>query len=266
MLRVPNTVSRRDRGPPVRKVEKQACPQGGRCYSCGFDIVGTIVTIDGPAGAGKSTVARRLARRLGVAYLDTGAMYRAITLAALEVRADMTDGEALGRLAATCEICFVDSDDGMRLLLDGRDMTAEIRSDRVTANARFIADSPAAKAELGRRQRAIAEDVGSLVTEGRDQGTAVFPDAEVKIFLTASPHSRAQRRVGDAVARGETADLDQVRDAIEKRDAEDAARKVGPLKKAADAIEVDTTDLNIEQVVDKLVEIVGRRNTDVCQK
>ena len=192
-------------------------------------------------------------------------MYRAVTLAALKAGVDLTDGEALGRLAEACEICFVDGDEGMRLLLDGRDVTAEIRSDRVTANARFVADSPAAKAELGRRQRAIAKDVGSLVTEGRDQGTAVFPDAEVKIFLTASPHSRAQRRVGDAAARGETADLDRVRNAIEQRDAEDAARKVGPLKKAADAIEVDTTDLNIEQVVDKLAEIVGRRRIRTCE-
>ena len=219
-----------------------------------------IVTIDGPAGAGKSTVARRLARRLGVAYLDTGAMYRAVTLAALEAGTDLSDPDALGRVAVGCDLQFVDAD--RRLRLDGRDVTDEIRSQRVTALAKHVANSAAVKAELGRRQRQIADECGALVTEGRDQGTAVFPDASVKVFLTASAAERAARRVADIAARGQQADPDETRRAIERRDAEDAARRVGPMKKAADAVELDTTDLSIEQVVDKLVEIVARKRTD----
>jgi cytidylate kinase len=223
--------------------------------------VGTIVAIDGPAGAGKSTVARRLAQRLGYAHLDTGAMYRAVTWAALRRHVDLRDPAALGRLAAECRIEFAERDGRLRLLLDGQDVSAEIRGSEVTANARHVADSPAVKAEMARRQRRLAATLGDLVTEGRDQGTAVFPDAAVKIYLTAAADERARRRVADLRAAGEAADASDVQAAIERRDAEDEARPVGPLRKAADAIEVDTTDLSIEQVVDKLAEIVRRQDS-----
>jgi len=170
---------------------------------------------------------------------------------------------ARGHFGRAYELCLraIEAAGGPRLLMAGRDVTEAIRSPQVTAHAKFVADSPAVKAELGRRQRQIAAEVGDLVTEGRDQGTAVFPDAAVKIFLIASPAERAARRVADLTDVGEAADLEEVRRAIERRDVEDATRSIGPLKKADDAIEVDTTDLTIEQVVDRLAELVAQKRT-----
>ena len=212
-----------------------------------------IVTIDGPAGTGKSTVARALALRLGFGYLDTGAMYRAVALAGLRRGVDWGCPEPLAALARQVEIEVA----GPRILLDGEDVTAAVRAPEVTAVTRFAADNPAVREHLVGLQRAAAAG-RDLVTEGRDQGTVAFARAECKIFLTASPSERARRRRADLEAQGEAAGFEQVLADINRRDREDVSRPVGPLCRAADAIEVATDGLTVEQVVDRLVAIVAR--------
>ncbi len=216
-----------------------------------------IITIDGPAGAGKSTVARALAARLGFQFLDTGAMYRAVALAGLERAVDWQSrraGKAIAELAKTLDIELVDD----RVLLDGRDVSREIRAPEVTRATRYAADNPAVRAHLVARQRAIAGR-RDVVTEGRDQGTVAFAGADCKFFLTASAEQRARRRLADLQRQGETVTLEEVRRWQRERDRRDAARPVGPLAKAADAVEVATDGMTIEQVVDRLVELVRRR-------
>lgn len=213
-----------------------------------------IITIDGPAGAGKSTVARALARRLGFRYLDTGAMYRAVALAGLRRGIDWNDPHALADLARQLRLEW----DGQRLLLDGQDVTEAVRTTEVTQVTRYAADNPQVRAHLVALQRALADD-HDVVTEGRDQGTAVFPDAACKIFLTASVEERARRRALDMAARGEQVELECVRQAIEQRDREDATRPVGPLVRAPDAIEVWTDGLSVEEVVEHLAALVEAR-------
>jgi cytidylate kinase len=213
-----------------------------------------IVTIDGPAGAGKSTVARALARRLGFQYLDTGAMYRAVALAAMRRELDWDEADELAQLARTLDIEL----SGPRILLDGEDVTQIVRSTEVTAVTRYAADNPQVREHLVALQRAIAGQ-RNVVTEGRDQGTVAFPTAECKIYLTASPEERARRRQQDLAQRGETVSLEQVRADQQRRDVQDAARPVGPMKPAADAVEVLTDGLSIEQVVDRLEELVRSR-------
>jgi CMP/dCMP kinase len=210
-----------------------------------------IVTIDGPAGAGKSTVARALARRLGFQYLDTGAMYRAVALAGLRRGLDWNRPEDLAALAAGLSIELV----GDRVLLDGEDVSRAIRTQEVTAVTRHAADNTAIRSQLVALQRAMAAD-HDIVTEGRDQGTLAFPDAECKIFLTAGPEERARRRLADLLHQGEAATLDGVLEAQRARDARDAAREVGPLARAADAIDVPTDGLTIDEVVERLAELV----------
>ena len=210
-----------------------------------------MVTIDGPAGAGKSSAARALAQRLGFKFLDTGAMYRAVTLAAIERNWDWTDCDGLARLAREISIELV----GDRVLLDGRDVTTAIRTAAITAASRWAADNPGVRAHLVvlQRQAAAGHDV---VTEGRDQGTVVFPDAECKIFLTADPAERARRRMGDLAGRGEQVAFEEVLAKQEERDQRDRQREVGPLVPAPDAVEVSTDGLTPGEVVDKLQQIV----------
>jgi len=210
-----------------------------------------IITIDGPAGAGKSTVARALARRLGFRYLDTGAMYRAVALAGLRRGIDWNDAQALAELAQQVRIEW----DGQRVLLDGQDVTEAVRSSEVTRVTRYAADNPQVRAHLAQLQRALA-DGHDVVTEGRDQGTVVFPDAACKFFLTASPEERARRRAADLAAQGEPVDLQRVREAIDQRDREDATRPVGALVRAPDAIEVATDGRSVEEVVGYLAALV----------
>lgn len=207
-----------------------------------------IVTIDGPAGAGKSSAARALAARLGYRFLDTGAMYRAVAYAAMQRGIDLNDAAAVGRLAEEVEIDV----DERRVLLNGEDVTEVIRRADVTAAIRFAADNPAVRRRLVELQRAAAEVAGDLVTEGRDQGTVVFPQAGCKVFLTASPEERARRRQRDMRRRGEEMPLDEVLGRQSERDLRDQSRAVGPLVKAEDAVELITDGLSLEEVVDRL--------------
>jgi cytidylate kinase len=213
-----------------------------------------IVTIDGPAGAGKSTVARALARRLGYCYLDTGAMYRAVALAGLQAGVDWNRPQQLAELAPTLDLRVA----GARIYLQGADVTDAVRSQAVTSVTRYAANHPQVRAHLVDLQRALAAGQ-SMVTEGRDQGTVVFPQAECKIYLTASPEERARRRQRDLQERGESASLPQILAAQQRRDQEDASREVGPLRRAEDAVEVLTDGLTEEQVVDRLEELVRSR-------
>lgn len=213
-----------------------------------------VVTIDGPAGAGKSSAARELARRLGFRFLDTGSMYRAVTLAAIERGIDLADSEALIQVAEEVEISL----DEDRVLLDGRDVTRAIRTLEITSATRYAADCPRVRAWLVDQQRRLAEGV-DVVTEGRDQSTVVFPDAECKIFLTASEEVRADRRFLDLVARGEHVTRTDVLEKQRIRDQGDSTRAVGKLYKADDAIEFSTDGLSREEVVDRLMEIVAQR-------
>jgi cytidylate kinase len=213
-----------------------------------------IITIDGPAGAGKSSAAKALARRLGFEFLDTGAMYRAVTLAGLRAGIDLKDQEALARLL-----------DGLRLelapprvVLNGEDVTGPIRTAEVTAASGAVADSPVVRRRLAAMQQRLAAG-RDMVCEGRDQGTVVFPDAACKFFLQADPVERARRRRRDMAARGEEVPLEEVLRAQEARDRRDAARDLAPMVPAADAVILDSTSLTLEQTVERMEAEVRRR-------
>jgi cytidylate kinase len=213
-----------------------------------------IITIDGPAGAGKSSAARALARRLGFDFLDTGAMYRAVALAALEASLDLHDQDALAALLRGLRLELPPG----RVLLNGADVTGRIRTAAVTAATGPVADSPVVRRRLAELQRAAAAG-RDVVCEGRDQGTIVFPDAACKFFLVADPVERAKRRQREMAARGEALDLPAVLEAQEARDRRDAARDLAPMRPAADAVVLDSTALSPEQVVDRMEAEARRR-------
>jgi CMP/dCMP kinase len=202
-----------------------------------------VIAIDGPAGAGKSTVARALAERLGLEYLDTGAMYRAVTFAALQRGLDLHDTSSVAELAASVDL--VVSDEGV--VVDGVDATAAIRTPEVTRCVAPVASNSAVRAELVARQRQWAQLRGGGVLEGRDIGTVVFPDADLKLYLTASPRTRAERRVAEAGG-----DVDEIEAAIAARDLADSTRADSPLREADGAVVVDTTGLGIAEVLDHI--------------
>ncbi|MBM4000665.1 MAG: (d)CMP kinase [Planctomycetes bacterium] len=210
-----------------------------------------IVTIDGPAGAGKSTVALGLAERLGFRFLDTGAMYRAVARTALARRWPMEDAAELARRSAALDIQVADD----RVLVDGEDVTDGLREPLVASNIHFVADNPAIREQLVRLQRARSE-LGDLVTEGRDQGTVAFPDAECKIFLTASAEERAKRRHDELRLRDVDIDYETVLEDQRERDRRDAERPVGPLVQAEDAIVVVTDGLTRDEVIEHLERLV----------
>jgi cytidylate kinase len=212
-----------------------------------------IVTIDGPAGAGKSSAARELARRLGFDFLDTGAMYRAVTLAALESGVDPADEAAMERLLTGLRLEMPPG----RVLLNGADVTKQIRTVEVTSRSGAVASSRAVRKHLVGLQRRIAEG-RDVVCEGRDQGTVVFPDAACKFFLVADSLERARRRHSELLARGEAVTLDEVLRAQQERDDRDAARALGPMVPASDAVVLDNTALTLEHVVDRMEEEVRR--------
>lgn len=210
-----------------------------------------IVAIDGPAGAGKSSVSRLLAQRLGFQFLDTGAMYRAVALAALERGLGDGDEAKIAHMTDTLQLDF----SGDRVLMGGRDVTAEIRTSRVSAAVYLAADNPEVREKMVDMQRKIA-GARDTVTEGRDQGTVAFPQAECKIFLTATPQERARRRHAELKARGEEISLEEVLAQNAARDLRDRTRSVGRLIKADEAVEVYTDGMTTEQVIDRLEEIV----------
>jgi cytidylate kinase len=208
-----------------------------------------VIAIDGPAGAGKSTVARGVAEALGFTYLDSGAMYRAVALAALRNGVDPDDGEALGELARRLEIRLADA----RVTLDGEEVTDRIREPAVTEAASKVSVHPAVRQAMVRRQRDLI-DAGRYVAEGRDIGTVVSPDAPLKVYLTATAEERARRRAAES---GE--DESEVLEAQSERDARDTEREIGSLRQADDAELIDTTGLDVADVVDRVVALARRR-------
>lgn len=204
-----------------------------------------IIAIDGPAGAGKSTVAKAVARALGFGYLDTGAMYRAITYKALETKTGLDDQVALGELARGSRLELSDS----HIFLDGRDVTEDIRLPRVGGAVSVVSSAAVVRSQMVSKQREVAAALKSVVVEGRDIGTVVFPDAEVKIFLTAGAAKRAARRLAELRAKGLDVAADAVESELLDRDRLDSGRDVGPLLQAPDAHLIDTTDMTVDDVV-----------------
>lgn len=218
-----------------------------------------IVTIDGPAGSGKSTIARRLAKRLGIAFLDTGAMYRAIAASALDSDIDPANFEAVNPMADQLRLRFNWDDDPPTLKVDGRDITHRLRDGDVTRAVSDIAANPHVRQVLVRAQRWIGNEHRRLVTEGRDQGSVVFRDAEVKFYLDASPEVRARRRTLELQQAGREADQQQILQQIVYRDQRDRSRTDGPLVCPDGAIVVDTSDMTLDEVEQALFDHVQRK-------
>jgi cytidylate kinase len=213
-----------------------------------------IVAIDGPAGAGKSTVARRVAEKLGFVYIDTGAMYRAVALRAFRQGVDLADAARLEPLARASDIRFPSG--SSRVLLDGEDVTEAIRRPEISPAASKVSAVPAVRRALVEKQREIAASA-NVVMEGRDIGTVVFPDAAVKIYLDASPEVRAARRVRQLAEKGISADPEEVAREIRERDHRDSTRADSPLRRAPDAVPLDTTGLSLDQVEGAILKVVS---------
>ncbi|OHT87610.1 cytidylate kinase [Mycobacteroides saopaulense] len=218
-----------------------------------------VVAIDGPSGTGKSSVAKELARQLGAAYLDTGAMYRIVTLWVLRAGIDLTDPAAISAATEQVPMSVGSDPDAQTALLAGEDVSAPIRGTEVTGAVSAVSAVPAVRERLVRRQRELAEGSGPVVVEGRDIGTVVLPDADVKIYLTASAQARAQRRNTQNVTGGGTDEYERVLADVQRRDHLDSTRAVSPLRPAEDAVQVDTSDMTQDQVVAHLLDLVRTR-------
>ena len=219
---------------------------------------GIQVALDGPASARKSTVAKLVAKRFKYVYCDTGAMYRVVTLAALEKGIAPDDTDQISRLAQQISISFAPGDPEQQVFLDGREVTTAIRQAEIDQNVSAVAAIPAVRREMTNQQRTIASQ-GGIVMDGRDIGTTVLPDAPVKIFMVATAYERARRRYVENKAKGiATASLADLQKEIELRDQKDSSRKVSPLVQAPDAVRLDTTDLTIDQVVDRISVIIKK--------
>ena len=217
----------------------------------------SVLALDGPAGAGKSTVARKCAHMLGVTVLDTGAMYRAVTIACLHAGVDVQDGDACARVGRAVSIIL--EDDG-RVLLDGRDVTAEVRTPEITATVSTVSAHAMVREIMVDHQRAWAEHHGAGVVEGRDIGTVVFPQAQLKVFLMASNDERARRRMNDEAVAGRITKFEDLLADLERRDRLDSQRASSPLKPAEDAVLIDTTGRGVDDVVDQIVTLYRSRS------
>ncbi|MGP4060103.1 (d)CMP kinase [Halobacillus sp. H74] len=217
------------------------------------------IAIDGPAAAGKSTVAKKVAEELSFIYVDTGAMYRALTWKALQKGISLENELSLAELLQQTDLNLVQSGSGQRVMLDNKDVSDEIRTDDVTNKVSIVAKHKLVREEMVRRQQELVKDRG-VVMDGRDIGTHVLPDAEVKIFMIASVEERAERRHKENVEKGYQSDIQQLKEDIRKRDEIDSNREIAPLVKAADAIEVDTTAMGINEVVARILTIVKEKS------
>jgi cytidylate kinase len=218
-----------------------------------------VIAVDGPAGTGKSSVSKGLARSLGARYLDTGAMYRIVTLAVVRAGVDLTDTPAIESAAADVPLSVGYDPDEDKAYLDAEDVSREIRGDAVTKAVSAVSAVPAVRARLVGLQRELAAGPGSVVVEGRDVGTVVLPDADLKIFLTASAEERARRRNQQNMADGRDDEYDAVLADVMRRDHLDSTRAVSPLRAADDAVVVDTSDMNEAEVIAHLTELVHQR-------
>ncbi|MFE9256924.1 (d)CMP kinase [Streptomyces sp. NPDC006879] len=218
-----------------------------------------IVAIDGPSGTGKSSTSKAVAAKLGLSYLDTGAQYRAITWWMVTNGIDIEDPQAIAVASAKPVIVSGTDPHAPTITVDGVDVAGPIRTQEVTSNVSAVSAVPEVRTRITELQRSIAAQAeGGIVVEGRDIGTTVLPDADLKVFLTASPEARAARRSGELKGK-DAADLAATKDALVRRDAADSGRKVSPLAKASDAVEVDTTTLTLDQVIDRVVTLVEDR-------
>lgn len=224
---------------------------------------GVAVAIDGPAGTGKSSVSKGLAQALRARYLDTGGMYRTVTLAVLRAGVDPADADSVARVAETVQMSVDHHPGGDSYFLDGEDVSAEIRGDRVTGAVSAVSAVPAVRTRLVALQREMAQGPDTVVVEGRDIGTVVLPDAPVKIYLTASAETRARRRNDQNVAAGLADDYVGVLADVRRRDHLDSTRAVSPLRPATDAVIVDTSDMTEAEVIDHLLELVKQRSEAV---
>ncbi len=215
-----------------------------------------IIAIDGPAGSGKSTVAKRVAKSLGLLYVDTGAMYRALTLKALDNKIDLKENALLIDLAKNTRIELFYNEDKLVVLLDGKDVSGRIRTPLLTKNIKFIAGIAEVRQEMVKMQRSVASSGKGAVLEGRDIGTVVFPDAQKKFYLDAALSERVNRRYKEMREAGETVSLKDIEEDVTHRDKNDMTRSVGPLRKADDAISIDTTGHTIEEVTERLLSYI----------
>jgi CMP/dCMP kinase len=222
-----------------------------------------VVAVDGPAGTGKSSVSRGLAHALQARYLDTGAMYRIVTLAVLRAGIDLTDQDGVAAVASNTKLSVGFDPDEDRSYLEGEDVSSEIRGDQVTQAVSAVSSVPAVRTRLVDLQRTLAGGPGSVVVEGRDIGTVVLPDADVKIYLTASAETRARRRHDQNVAGGFIDDYDSVLADVRRRDHLDSTRAVSPLRAASDAVVVDTSEMTESEVIAHLLQLIKQRSEAV---